>query len=331
MSSPTLPNGDLPRGIHTDVWTVTGRRFHQDPTFILPDFERVGWQEFERLVGAGFQARGYLVEATQDGADGGVDLNLTRGSERAVVQCKHWMARRVGVSKVRELLGVMQQTGVPQGFIVSSGEFTADAWAEAQRCGIYLMRGADTLVLVNDAITSGIVVPQLVEDPAPGVPRCPICREPMIVRVARKGQNAGSSFWSCPRYPSCRGTRPMPPGQASTPPLGAAQVTAAATSASAFVHGPPIPPAPPVPPPWAAPAGPGYVSTGWTPPASQQIAPPGTPMNFPAPHEGARFTPALPVSRRVGRAPVVRFVVLAAMVMAAGWFLVAVLLPRVLA
>ncbi|MFZ1411086.1 MAG: restriction endonuclease [Micropruina sp.] len=128
MSSPTLPNGDLPRGIHTDVWTVTGRRFHQDPTFILPDFERVGWQEFERLVGAGFQARGYLVEATQDGADGGVDLNLTRGSERAVVQCKHWMARRVGVSKVRELLGVMQQTGVPQGFIVSSGEFTADAF-----------------------------------------------------------------------------------------------------------------------------------------------------------------------------------------------------------
>ena len=29
----------------------------------------------------------------------------------------------------------------------------------------------------------------------------------MVLRTARKGPNAGSQFWGCPRFPSCRGTR----------------------------------------------------------------------------------------------------------------------------
>lgn len=41
------------------------------------------------------------------------------------------------------------------------------------------------------------------------VPECPDCGQPMIRRTARKGRNAGSSFWSCSGYPECRGTRPI--------------------------------------------------------------------------------------------------------------------------
>lgn len=45
--------------------------------------------------------------------------------------------------------------------------------------------------------------------PSPNdVPVCPQCGAAMVLRTAREGTNAGSSFWGCPQYPKCRGTRP---------------------------------------------------------------------------------------------------------------------------
>ncbi len=37
-----------------------------------------------------------------------------------------------------------------------------------------------------------------------GSPGCPKCGVPMVERVAKKGQNAGHSFFGCPNYPKCR-------------------------------------------------------------------------------------------------------------------------------
>ncbi len=36
---------------------------------------------------------------------------------------------------------------------------------------------------------------------------CPRCGSAMVHRVARRGRNAGGSFWGCSRFPVCRGTR----------------------------------------------------------------------------------------------------------------------------
>ncbi len=38
-------------------------------------------------------------------------------------------------------------------------------------------------------------------------PHCPECNAAMVKRKARRGTNAGTEFWGCPSYPSCRGTR----------------------------------------------------------------------------------------------------------------------------
>ena len=38
-------------------------------------------------------------------------------------------------------------------------------------------------------------------------PNCPDCGEPMVLRTARQGKNAGAQFWGCAAYPQCRGTR----------------------------------------------------------------------------------------------------------------------------
>jgi len=40
--------------------------------------------------------------------------------------------------------------------------------------------------------------------------QCPKCGSTMVLRTARKGQNAGNQFWGCATYPACRGVMPPP-------------------------------------------------------------------------------------------------------------------------
>jgi restriction system protein len=37
------------------------------------------------------------------------------------------------------------------------------------------------------------------------IPACPQCGQPMVLRTAHSGKNAGKSFWGCSAYPECRG------------------------------------------------------------------------------------------------------------------------------
>jgi len=49
-------------------------------------------------------------------------------------------------------------------------------------------------------------------DKKPGAeasPSCPFCGGGMVERKVKKGENKGKPFWGCPKYPKCRGMRPM--------------------------------------------------------------------------------------------------------------------------
>lgn len=45
-------------------------------------------------------------------------------------------------------------------------------------------------------------------------PACPLCKELMVLRTAKKGSNAGSQFWGCAGYPKCKGTLKLDGGKA---------------------------------------------------------------------------------------------------------------------
>lgn len=185
----------------------------------------LSWQRFELLVGEAFRLRGYRVlETGGGGADGGVDLMLSKGGEKFLVQCKQWRARKVGVDVVRELYGVMAARGATGGFVVCSGRFTRDAQAFAQGRQVQLIDGPQLGAMIKQAMTSSpsatlAVVPpappspaaaQHVPSPAPSnaaTPACPRCARPMQRRLARQGAHAGRIFWGCSAYPDCRGTR----------------------------------------------------------------------------------------------------------------------------
>ncbi|ABM40023.1 topoisomerase DNA-binding C4 zinc finger domain-containing protein [Polaromonas naphthalenivorans] len=38
-------------------------------------------------------------------------------------------------------------------------------------------------------------------------PHCPVCSSSMVRRDAKRGANAGKSFWGCSQYPRCKGTQ----------------------------------------------------------------------------------------------------------------------------
>lgn len=174
----------------------------------------MNWQQFEGLVGEYFRRQGYAVSMIGgNGPDGGVDVELRRGSELFLVQCKQWRATKVGVSVVRELYGAMAARGAAGGYVVTSGEFTAEARAFCEGRNIQLLDGDG----LNEAIrTSGrsapaaTVAPPVAAPTSPPevAPSCPKCQAPMTRRVAKQGPKAGESFWGCSRYPQCYGLRP---------------------------------------------------------------------------------------------------------------------------
>jgi restriction system protein len=110
------------------------------------------WREFEMLVGEAFRFQGYqVIETGGGGADGGVDLVLSKGNEKSLVQCKQWKAYKVGVDVVRELYGVMAAKGATGGFVVTSGQFTSDAQAFAEGRNIELVDGPKLFSLIKRA------------------------------------------------------------------------------------------------------------------------------------------------------------------------------------
>jgi restriction system protein len=177
----------------------------------------MSWREFEMLVGEAYRLQGYTVTETGgSGADGGIDLALTKGSEKFLVQCKQWKAFKVGVTVVRELYGVMAAKGAAGGFVVTSGRFTEDAKAFADGRNVQLVDGTKLVTMIQQAKQSlAAKSPQPATPPPKSLeksgtsPACPQCGANMVKRTARKGNNAGAEFWGCSKFPTCRGVRQL--------------------------------------------------------------------------------------------------------------------------
>lgn len=184
------------KGLYDGIQNTQG----EDPLFAMT------WREFEMVVGESFHRRGYQVHETGgNGADGGVDLVLTKGGEKYLVQCKQWKAYKVGVQTIRELYGVMASMRVAGGYVVTAGEFTQEAKKFAQGLNIQLLDGLNLRQMIQSVGSAqGETKPAI--EPAPLTPTCPRCGKQMVKRMAKKGKQAGTEFWGCSDYPKCRGT-----------------------------------------------------------------------------------------------------------------------------
>ncbi|RZI58315.1 MAG: restriction endonuclease [Rubrivivax sp.] len=173
--------------------------------------EGMTWHQFQLRMGEAFRLKGFTVVGIGDGEpDAGVDLVLRKpartGNETYLVQCKHWQARKVGVGAARELYGVMAARGAAGGFVVTAGVFTKEALAFAEGRNMRLIDGPKL---------TGLLAASAPAQPEPQrsaaevtMVVCPACSQPMVLRTAKRGPNAGQPLYACSTYPVCKGTRP---------------------------------------------------------------------------------------------------------------------------
>lgn len=188
----------------------------------LAELRALSWRDFEKMVSEGFRKKGWkIIEGSGSAPDGGIDLDLTSPSgKRVIVQCKHWKKEKVGVSIVREMLGVLTREKADKVMIIATGTFTKEAikWAEGQP--IQLIDGPELLRRFggpSEGISSEASEAQSSFQPKVEAPEeteesrrtCPKCGKTLVLRTAKKGLNAGNQFWGCSDFPKCRYTEPV--------------------------------------------------------------------------------------------------------------------------
>lgn len=190
----------------------------------IDTIREMSWREFEQLLATAYERQGYRVTDTghthgPGSPDGGIDLILEKSGKRYLVQCKQWKARKVGVKVARELYGLVASEHADGGILITSGQYTQEARTFAEKLPLKLIDGPKLESLIQSVQSPTKHKPRQ-ERPntpttspttiaTPSVPLCPTCQSPMLKRKAKRGTKAGQSFWGCPSYPKCRGTRPL--------------------------------------------------------------------------------------------------------------------------
>ena len=179
------------------------------PSWSLQVFQDIEWKRFETLCAELFAQAGFDARTQSHGADGGVDIVLhsrNASGPAAIVQCKHWPNRLVGVKEVRELLGVMTASRIARGTFATTGGFTEVALGFPEENRIHVLDAGGLLALIGRRTPEqqGALLAHAYQGEY-WRPTCASCGSKLVERTAR---NKGSNFWGCPAYPRCRFTLP---------------------------------------------------------------------------------------------------------------------------
>lgn len=173
----------------------------------IDSIRSLSWARFEELLAEAFKRQGYSVlENLYGGADGGIDLVIRKGRETYLVQCKQWRSAKVGVKVIREMLGLVVAHRAQGGIVVTSGTFTGEAEGFASKNPVYLIDGPRLREMIRSVQTRAVQPQSMAVAQVENARRCPRCGRDMVLREAQRGGRAGSKFWGCSGYPSCRYT-----------------------------------------------------------------------------------------------------------------------------
>lgn len=171
-------------------------------------FQNMSWIEFESYIGEFYKSKGYEVkQELSHKPDGGVDIWLKKDGELSLVQCKHWKTRKVGVQVLREMYGVMLANQATRMIIVTSGSFTSEAIQFIEGKRFWLVDGNELVNMIEDGKHHLNHSPNKPEITKVEKPTCPNCQSDLVLRVAKKGLNAGNEFYGCSTFPKCRYTQ----------------------------------------------------------------------------------------------------------------------------
>ncbi len=112
------------------------------------------WAEFEVIIAALFDARGYETEVTAGTKDLGVDVWAEAGDERIAIQAKHFTdGNTVGRETLQKLSSTLAKGDADRAIVVTSSSFasTAEQYAADFPQGLELMDGDDLLRALSES------------------------------------------------------------------------------------------------------------------------------------------------------------------------------------
>ena len=107
-------------------------------------WQELSGQRFEQEIGLLFEKRGYQVYLQGKSGDGGVDLIISKGSNKVIVQCKAHK-NPIGPHVVRDLYGALTHNKAREAWIISVSRFTKGSWEFAANKPIRLITIEDIL------------------------------------------------------------------------------------------------------------------------------------------------------------------------------------------
>lgn len=172
----------------------------------LDDIKKLSWKEFENLIEAYYNQKGYeVIHTGYDSSDGGIDLIAKKNGEKIIIQCKHWKAYKIDVKVIREVYGLLVAENASKAIIVTSGDFTEPAKEFAKEKPIELIDGNKLTFIISEINKFNTQLQNKnikKENKSPIL--CPQCNSPMVLRIAKHGEHAGKKFWGCSNYPKCK-------------------------------------------------------------------------------------------------------------------------------
>ena len=186
-------NDKLEPDIHEEIETAE---------WSLELLKSLDWKRFEDLCSAYFDEKKIKNNQTSLGADGGIDILLFENSfstPTALVQCKRHTGV-IGVTLIREFVGVMHHEKINRGYFFTTGTFNTAAIDFAASNNLKLIDGAAFLSLIKrlpEESKNNLLY--LTTDGDYKTPTCVKCGTKMILRTGKQ-----KKFWGCSNFPKCR-------------------------------------------------------------------------------------------------------------------------------
>lgn len=175
------------------------------PAWSMEFVRALEWKRFEELCECYWVAKGYPAKLTGPGSDGGVDVVISDRADAtkvfAVIQCKAWSSKQVGVDSVRALWDAKDHFKAQLALFYSLSGFTDDAVRFASEKHFKLVSGEELLkqVLALPAEAQQTLLAHVGRDDF-RTPTCPMCDVKM---VRRKGKEGKPDFYGCPNVRAC--------------------------------------------------------------------------------------------------------------------------------
>jgi restriction system protein len=189
------------------AWNAWRKRRLLDVQTGIDSIRKLTWKRFEELVAEAYRRKGFtVIENSGSGPDGGVDIRLHKDGQLHLVQCKQWRSHKVGVSVVREMYGLLSAESAASSIVISSGVFSQEAKSFAEGKPIDLIDGSQLEGLIGQVrrISRGAATAMHQRTSAT---MCPRCGSQLVVRISKKGADAGEQFYGCSAFPKCRHTQ----------------------------------------------------------------------------------------------------------------------------